>query len=286
MNSTTYGDTGVGTSNISMYYTGDTDIRTGTPEPMPDGAYGTINPSYRISDSPHLRLPDDMRNCPLIVSPEPREVDGIEDPTAVEMYNIATGEAIRIPSNDITQQPIDSDLNSTRSYQGLLPRGIVPETVFPPDDRARIDNTETFPWRSVCKLFSTFPDGAIGGCSGSIIGCPDDHGYHVLTAGHCVYSHDHGGWATSVKVVPGLNDDYMPYNYAWATQLRSYTGWTVDRDHRHDWALLTLDRNVGDFTGWMGRKTADLDDSVYTGALNLADYPGDKDCGTPDSDGL
>ena len=286
MNSATYGDTGVGTSNISMYYTGDTDIRTGTPEPMPDGAYGAINPSYRISDSPHLRLPDDMRNCPLIVSPEPCEVDGIEDPTAVEMYNIATGEAIRIPSNDTTQQPIDSDLNSTLSYQGLLPRGIVPETVFPPDDRARIDNTETFPWRTVCKLFSTFPDGALGGCSGAIIGCPDDHGYHVLTAGHCVYSHDHGGWATSVKVVPGLNDDYMPYNYAWATHLRSYTGWTVDHDHRHDWALITLDRNVGDFAGWMGRKTADPDDPVYTGALNLAGYPGDKDCGTPDSDGL
>lgn len=51
MNSATYGDTGVDTSNISMYYT---DIRTGTPEPMPDGAYGAINPSYRISDSPHL----------------------------------------------------------------------------------------------------------------------------------------------------------------------------------------------------------------------------------------
>ena len=255
-------------------------------ESLPDGAYGAINPAYRISDSPYLRLPDDMRDWPPIVPPEPREVEDMEDPSAVEIYNVATREVIRLPSNDTTQQPIKLGLNSTLTYQGLLPPGIVPESVFPPDDRARIYNTETYPWRTVCKLFMTFPDGAHGGCSGAIIGCPDDHGYHVLTAGHCVYSHDHGGWATSVKVVPGLEDDYMSYNYAWATILRSYSGWTENGDHRHDWALITIDRNVGDFTGWMGRMTADPGNSVYTGALNIAGYPGDKDCGTPGSSGL
>jgi len=242
-------------------------------EGLPDQAYGAINSTYRPSDSPLLRLPEDMRTWPSIVPPEPREVGEMEDPTAVEIFNVATREVIRLPSSDPTQQPVGPNSNLKPPYQGLLPPGIVPESVFPPDDRARITPTTTYPWRTVCKLFSTFPDGARGGCSGAIIGCPDGHGYHVLTAGHCVYSHDHGGWATSVQVVPGLDHDYMPYNYAWATLLRSYTGWTVYADHQHDWALVTIDRNVGDFTGWMGRMTAPASDPVYIGILNTAGYP-------------
>ena len=245
-------------------------------ESMPDGAYGAINPSYRTSDSPYLRLPIDMKDWPPIVPPEPREIEGMEDPSAVEIYNTATGEVILIPSNDTTQQPVESGLNPTLSYQGLLPPGIVPESVFPPDDRVRVTSTNTYPWRTVCRLFITAADGTQWMCSGAIIGCPDGHGYHVLTAGHCVYLHDHGGWATSVKIVPGLDDDYMPYNYAWKTNTRSYTGWTVYQDHRYDWAVLTLDRNVGDYTGWMGRQTASSSSSIYTGILNTAGYPSDK----------
>ena len=245
-------------------------------ESLPDDAYGAINPTYRISDSPYLRLPEDMRDWPPIPPPEPREVAEVEDPTAVEIYNAATREVIRIPSNDTTQQPVESGIDSIPPYQGLLPPGIVPESVLPPDDRSRRNDTETYPWRTICKLFSTFLDGAQGGCSGAIIGCPDGHGYHVLTAGHCVYSHDHGGWATSVMVVPGLDDDYMPYNYAWETDIRSYTGWTVSGMSQHDWAVVTLDRNVGDYAGWMGRQTDDPNNSIYNGTQNVAGYPADK----------
>ena len=244
----------------------------------PDAAYGAINPDYRISDSPYLRLPDDMLNWTPIVPPEPREVEDMEDPSAVEVYNVATGGVILVPSNDTTQQPIESGLNSTLPYQGLLPPGIVPESVFPPDDRARKTNTGTYPWRTIVKLRIEHPSGQTGSCSGAIIGCPDGHGYHILTAGHCVYLHDEYGWAydswaKSIKVIPGIDEDYMPYNYAWATYFRSYTGWTVNRDHRHDWALLTLDRNVGDFTGWMGRITHGSGHNIYRTGVNTAGYP-------------
>lgn len=220
-----------------------------------DVAYGAINPDYRISDSPYLRLPADMRDLPSIFPPEPHEVKGAENHTAGVIYNVATGEVIRLPITTITQKPV---LKSTPPYQGLLPPGVVPKSVFPPDNRMRISPTTPYPWRTICTLVLTFPDGSVGGCSGAII-----DGYHVLTAGHCVYSHDHGGWATSVRVVPGLDGDKMPYNYAWATRLRSYAGWTEDGDHRHDWALITLDRNVGDYIGWMGRKTASPSSYLY-----------------------
>jgi glutamyl endopeptidase len=238
----------------------------------PDAAYSATNQDYRISDSPYLRLPDDMLNWTPIVPPEPHEVEDMEDPFAVEIYNAATQEVTQISSSDKTQQPAGAGLISTPPYQGLLPPGEVLESVFPPDDRARVSPTTSYPWRTIGKLFLTFPDGATGWCSGALIGC-QDHGYQVLTAGHCVYSHDHGGWASSVKFVPGLDENYMPYNYALNTNLISYVGWTQNGDHRYDMGWVILDRNVGDFTGWMGRITASASSPIYTTGVNTAGYP-------------
>jgi hypothetical protein len=42
-------------------------------EGMPDKAYYASNPDYRVSDSPYLRIPDDMLDWPDIVAPEPFE---------------------------------------------------------------------------------------------------------------------------------------------------------------------------------------------------------------------
>jgi V8-like Glu-specific endopeptidase len=253
------------------------------PEPSdeagPDPAYGATNPWHRVSDSPLLRLPEDMRDWPPIEPSVPDKVVACEDPTAIEIHNVATGETTRIPSADLPRQPVESGLNSAPPYQGLLPPGMIGfESVLGSDDRVYVSSVTTYPWRTIVKLFVTFPD-ASGGCSGAIIGCPDGHGYHVLTAGHCVYSHDYGGWATSIQVVPGLDWDYMPYNYAWMTDMRSYTGWTVSGMSEHDWALVTLDRNVGDYTGWMGRMPADSSSSIYTEVANVAGYPGDLSSG-------
>ncbi|HPJ83463.1 MAG TPA: CARDB domain-containing protein, partial [Methanothrix sp.] len=241
-----------------------------------DTAYNATNPDYRISDSPYMRLTD-IEDWIPITPPEPREVEGIEGPTAVEIYDVATGDSTIIPIDDTTRQVVETDSNSTPPFEGLLPAGVMPLTVFPPDDRVQIADTTVYPWRTICRLIIAFPDSSdeyIG--SGAIIGCDDGHGYHVLTAGHCVYDSSLGGWASSIKVVPGLDGNYMPYYYSWATYLRSYTDWTQNKDQRHDWAVITLDRNLGDFTGWMGRQTASSLDTIYTGTLNTAGYPGDK----------
>ena len=109
-----------------------------------------------------------------------------------------------------------------------------------------------------------------GRCSGAII-----DSYHILTAGHCVY--DFGGtndWAYSIKVFPGRDNGDLPYNYAWATYAHSYTGWTNNGMTEHDWAVVALDRSIGDYTGWMGRQTAGYTSSIYNGAKNVAGYPG------------
>ncbi len=96
-------------------------------------------------------------------------------------------------------------------------------TIFPPDDRERITNTDEYPWSSICKLYITAADNTKWIGSGAII---DE--FHVLTAGHNVYSHDNGGWASSVEVVPGMDGTYEPFGSAMVIDMRSYTGWTED----------------------------------------------------------
>ena len=52
-------------------------------------------------------------------------------------------------------------------------------SIFPPDDRQKITNTNEYPWSSICKLYITADDGTKWIGSGAII---DE--FHILTAGH------------------------------------------------------------------------------------------------------
>ncbi|MFX1452018.1 MAG: trypsin-like serine protease [Promethearchaeota archaeon] len=147
------------------------------------------------------------------------------------------------------------------------------QDVIGEDDRTRITPTTSYPWRSIVKLYMTWgSDRYIG--SGALI---DKN--HVLTAGHCVYYLANGGWADSIKVVPAMDNGIEPYGHAWATEMRVYFEWMNSQKYYHDFAVLTLDRDIGLQTGWMELMTADHSSSFYTGELNVAGYPGDLDYG-------
>ncbi|MFX0002934.1 MAG: trypsin-like peptidase domain-containing protein [Promethearchaeota archaeon] len=145
---------------------------------------------------------------------------------------------------------------------------------FPPDDRIKITSTSSYPWSTICKLYITAEDNTQWVGSGTMIDA-----YHVLTCGHCVYIHDHGGWASEIIVIPGMRGTYRPFGQALATNFRTYSQWIQFEMPEHDWAVLTLDRTIGNNTGWMGTMTADQSDPVYTGTLHTAGYPYDLDSG-------
>lgn len=145
---------------------------------------------------------------------------------------------------------------------------------FPPDDREKVTSTSSYPWSTICKLFITAEDGTEFIGSGFIV---DE--FHILTCGHCIYIHENGGWVDEVEVIPGMDGTYEPFGSAYATYYRTYTGWTDYEMPEHDWAMVTLDRNIGGLTGWMGIRTASSTSSIYTGTLNTAGYPYDLDNG-------
>ncbi len=148
-------------------------------------------------------------------------------------------------------------------------------------------NTTSFPWNTIYKLVMRFNvDGTdyFYNCSAWSAG-----NFHLVTAGHCVYNYDPNGdddtsdqkWADEVWVYAGQTDRVSPFEcgnqycadlpYGWARSryIRSYSGWTVNQNHNHDFAVITLDRNAGQRTGWMGRSS----DVSAGDSVNFSGYP-------------
>jgi len=151
-----------------------------------------------------------------------------------------------------------------------------PGTVFLPDDRRRVTPTTSYPWSAVVAVYFQKAGLTPLACSGVLV-----DKFHVLTAAHCLYLWDprFHGWADSVWVVPAMDNGSQPYGTALATVLRVPPPWMEAIDFRYDLGLITLDRNVGSFTGWMNATTADPADLLYTGLLQTAGYPFDLDDG-------
>lgn len=93
--------------------------------------------------------------------------------------------------------------------------------VGPDDDRLRIKDTRQFPWRCHCSLAIRYTDGRSDEGTGFLIGRRT-----VLTAGHCVFSHAHGGAAAAIRVTPGRDGDTEPFGSVGAIGFDSVDGWT------------------------------------------------------------
>lgn len=165
-------------------------------------------------------------------------------------------------------------------------------SVFSPDGRTKVSNTTTFPFSAIGKIRIRWkgPDGVIDTADDIIVngsGAMIDS-YHFLTAGHCVYDTRYGGWADKIEVMLGSKGniiagtnraDYEYYSEAKSVYTRSFEGWTQgdqtkSETFQYDIGLVTLDRNIGNFTGWFNYG---YDDNLSSGTLmNVTGYPSDK----------
>lgn len=110
------------------------------------------------------------------------------------------------PSNSlVVGVPTGEAANDTSGIAKDQSGQIGTQTIFGGDNRIQVTNTNSYPWSAVGRIEVTFPHESAPGRndvnrygSGAMI-----DSFHFLTAGHLLYDHDRGGWATSVKVSMG-----------------------------------------------------------------------------------
>lgn len=199
-------------------------------------------------------------------------------------FSLRTGDGPAIESAAVAVAPSTEGLRSAAdaSYDvvvGASTGRATIESVIGDDNRTRIAQTDDYPWRVHASLLVTARDGT------RWIGTAFFISPRVLaTAGHNLFFHGpveaRRGWARSIQVMPGRNEDTLPFGSAISSRFFSVQGWTEgpadDPDPDYDYGVIVLDEDeaLGGRTGWLG--FANYSDSTLRSVTgNLAGYPGD-----------
>jgi len=148
-----------------------------------------------------------------------------------------------------------------------------PEYVFPPDDRWQVSPAVSY----VAFIFAEFLSFGVGlPCTATFIGPRV-----LVTAAHCIFDPELGGWPDEIRVIPGADGPSTPYGVHLVSTAHIPNGRAANPTNLNvvdDYGVITLpNSDIGDATGWrsLGLLT---DESLAANNLNAITYgyPRDK----------
>ncbi len=167
-------------------------------------------------------------------------------------------------------------LQKTKSVKRIRPPSPeerVATTVFGTDNRRAFQDT-TYPWSTVGLVETNR-----GAGSGVMIGPR-----HLLTVSHVIdWTAPPGFAADWVRFTPSYFDGNAPFGEAYGAQIYWYVqedgdGFITGNEGNFDYAVVVLDRRLGETTGWMGARGYD-DDWDDIAAWHHMGYPADLNSG-------
>jgi V8-like Glu-specific endopeptidase len=170
--------------------------------------------------------------------------------------------------------PTPNDLQkSIKRIQQVLDDRRVATTIFGADNRMAFRDT-SYPWSTVGLVETNRGSG-----SGVMIGPR-----HMLTVSHVIdWTAPDGFAADWVRFTPSSFDGNAPFGEAYGTNIYWYVkedgdGFITGNEGNFDYAVVVLDRRLGDTTGWMGARGYD-DDWDNLAAWSHMGYPADLNSG-------
>lgn len=192
-----------------------------------------------------------------------------EDGLKLWVYDCETGEESIEVFHPSRPSPMESEDISSNTSDNDDDGGISPNAIIGGEDRVRVTNTKAAPYQYTCYMYSVYKNGDTSGVySGFMIGPKT-----AVTAAHCVYN----GTKTldHIVVIPGKNGSTEPYGRANSTKVAITDAYINDGDKADDWAVLELDSNIGNKTGYPKLK---YQSAPYDGtSVENTGYPGYSD---------
>lgn len=190
-----------------------------------------------------------------------------EDNVVITEYNLKNNKTITQNINSIynkkihKQSKIEAYNPISNNLENLLFR-----TVFPPDYRTPVSDSNKYPFCCIGYLHIMFPNGE--GARGTAFLIDENI---ALTAGHCLYSPQNGGKATTLYFYPARNGNIRPY-VAEVTAYVLLKEFEESPNYENDWGILILDKDIGSSTGWIGANSYE-DYALQDKGVRITGYP-------------
>jgi glutamyl endopeptidase len=144
--------------------------------------------------------------------------------------------------------------------------------VFGDDERVPVLNTQIYPFQSICKIFTSFENGALNGGTGAIIG-PQT----ILTAAHNIYDPTLK-FGINFTIIPGLNGSSQPYGSFQTNKKTFPEKWIEQFDQRYDFGAIFLPQPLPNNLKLNPIGFTSLQDDVLNSkpGITICGYPKDK----------